>query len=202
MQIPFSTHPFDIPAIYSLWQKPFINQKLVPFIKNNLIIKSSKILELGCGPGSNTNLFHAKNYTGIDLNQSYINQAKKLYPEQNFIIANACKPEDVVLPYFDLIFSNSLFHHLSDEQLLELFSGASNLLSKDGSICIIDMVADTNSYLSKALVSLDRGKHPKTENRLRQIFQIYFSELEFVRYNLKMFGLDLWEMVYLRGSVK
>ena len=75
------------PAIYRLWQAPFANQKLAPVFRHNDITKVRRVLDVGCGPGTNTTHFANTEYLGIDFNERYIEDARQRY-KRAFVVAD------------------------------------------------------------------------------------------------------------------
>ncbi len=60
------------PLIYRLWMAPFAEKKFAPIIARNDMQRIRRVLDVGCGPGTNAAHFAAADYLGIDLNQQYI----------------------------------------------------------------------------------------------------------------------------------
>jgi|LakMenEpi03Aug12_release.lakeMendotaPanAssembly.Ray.scaffolds.fasta_scaffold4179607_1 hypothetical protein len=65
----------DLPAVYALWQAPFVAQKIGPFLAAGPAARTGRVLELGCGPGTNAHLFDPKRYVGIDLSPIFYDRA-------------------------------------------------------------------------------------------------------------------------------
>ena len=87
-------------------------------------------VDLGCGPATSTRIlgeqFAQANITGLDNSQPMIDEARKNYPEADYIVAdaNGWMPKTPV----DVIFSNAVFHWLPDHQKLLLrLAGALNV---------------------------------------------------------------------------
>lgn len=79
-----------------------------------------RILDLGCGTGTLTHLIQSReaNVTGIDASEEMISQARKSYPEMDFI----CLPAQNYHAdnTYDAIFSNAALHWMLDvEQTIE-----------------------------------------------------------------------------------
>ena len=86
-------------------------------------------VDLGCGPATSTRIlgeqFVEAKIIGLDNSQSMINEARKNYPDADYLVADATGwvPDNPV----DLIFSNAVFHWLPDhENLLSRLAGALN----------------------------------------------------------------------------
>ena len=69
------------------------------------------VLDIGCGRGDLISYLKKKKisikYTGLDINNKFIDIAKKLNPKNNFIFADFLKKD---LPNFDVIFISGLFN--------------------------------------------------------------------------------------------
>jgi trans-aconitate methyltransferase len=77
--------------------------------------RGERILDLGCGTGHLTHQIGLADaeVIGIDLSQSMIGEARRLYPELHFEIADAC---DFHLDRpFDAVFSNAAIHWMKDQ---------------------------------------------------------------------------------------
>ncbi len=96
--------------------------------------KSNKILDLGCGNGALTKRIAdmGKEVIGLDGSKEMLEIAKKQFPELTFIHADATnfKLEEKV----DTIFSNAVFHWISDQDKL-LDSVYNNLLPNGQLVC-------------------------------------------------------------------
>ncbi len=73
------------------------------------------ILDVGCGTGQSRQLYiaHARAYTGIDLSEEALVVARRKYPDNTWLRANACE-----LPFednrFDVVAFSSVLHHIPD----------------------------------------------------------------------------------------
>ena len=98
--------------------------------------KKNNILDLGCGDGTRLNLIdgRGKTLTGIDISNTAIKKAKKLYPKINFISGNIER-----LPFadgrFDLVYSAFVFEHLDKPEAV--IREVLRVLKKGGNLLII-----------------------------------------------------------------
>lgn len=98
--------------------------------------KDSKLLDIGCGTGRNTNYTNV-NITGIDISEEQIKQCNSKSNNKsnnNYIIADMCE-----LPFqdnsFDNIISIASFHHLSNEKRRkQALSEMYRVLKKNGRV--------------------------------------------------------------------
>src|SRR5260370_25127051 len=77
----------DHPLVYRLWMAPFAERKLGPFIARNDLSRVHSVLDVGCGPGTNTHHFAGVDYLGIDFNPAYIETARRRHSRQ-FLVAD------------------------------------------------------------------------------------------------------------------
>ncbi len=75
-------------------------------------LNNQKILDYGCGMGDFYKFLKRRGvdvkYTGVDINENFINVAKKKYPECNFMVMNV--DEDSLEGYYDYIFICGVFN--------------------------------------------------------------------------------------------
>ena len=111
-------------------------------VKNAIEITGlcGKILDVGCGPGTSTNilkeLLPKNTIFGIDINSDYINIAISQYPEINFknIDCYSTPFEDCC---FDSCFALNLFEVLAEP--VEALKEIKRITKRGGIICVIDV---------------------------------------------------------------
>ncbi|HXF97663.1 MAG TPA: class I SAM-dependent methyltransferase [Gaiellaceae bacterium] len=59
------------PTVYLAWQRPFASAKLAPVKRHNDFRRARRVLDVGCGPGTNAAEFAHADYLGIDVNHAY-----------------------------------------------------------------------------------------------------------------------------------
>jgi SAM-dependent methyltransferase len=194
-------HPLDLSWVYLAWQAPFVEQKLVPFRRRHPGLPFRRILDVGCGPGTNTGAFLRTNpnYLGIDLNPGYIAGAKRRFGDQYFMVGDASKIEIPEGERFDCIFINSMLHHMTDDQVRSLLKSTAGLLAPDGSVYIIDIYAPESNGLVRTLALADRGQYVRTLSKLRDTVQAELVTQYDETYTLHLGGIDLWAMAYFEG---
>ena len=136
-----STHDSNVPYISRKKTRMFYWKLLLDNIKkNNIDLRNKKILEVGCGTGTYTDLFINQNisqYVGIDLSPRMIEFAKKKnrlnsshFNKINFLVSSL---EDFSIKNpnrYDVIYSTSFLHHLLDVKLG--LKKIENMLKADG----------------------------------------------------------------------
>jgi len=186
-------------AVYSLWQAPFARQKFAPVLREANLATVRKVLDVGCGPGTNAALFSNNDYLGIDINPNYIESARKKY-NRNFLVADVTTYTDIPEVKFDFVLINSFLHHIDDAGVNAILSRLQSWLSDDGSIHILDLVYPPRSSVSQFLAKADRGKFPRRLEDWRSIFDRHLQIQVFEPYPLQGLGVTLWNMIYCKGK--
>ena len=188
-------------SAYRLWQAPFREQKLVPLQSHNDLRKVRAVLDVGCGPGTNTSHFDHADYVGLDANKRYIDYARRRYG-RTFIAVDLCSYLPTVEKRFDFILVNSFFHHVDDYNTLKILSTLRAMLSPDGYIHVLDLVLPEKPSIARMLAQCDRGNFPRSLEGWQGAFEEYFDTVIFEPYSLTALGIALWNMVYFKGRAK
>jgi len=193
-------HPLDLAPLYRLWQLPFVAQKVEAFRRRVVLEPATRVLDIGCGPGTNAKLFAGTDYVGIDRDLGYVRSACQRGLR---VIAGdaAALPIRSDRP-FDCVFVNSLLHHLDDGQALALLTSAATLVGPNGQLHVIDLVVPERRGIASALAHADRGEHPRTRSHLRSLLVRRFDLNVEEPFRLRLAGLPLWAMVYYRGTAR
>ncbi len=94
----------------------------------------SDVLEIGSGPGTDWEILSRDfNVTGSDFSQDFLNHLKKTYPKGRFVELDAVSLQTD--EKFDVIYSNKVMHHLTDDDLLQSVERQSKMLHDDGVVC-------------------------------------------------------------------
>ena len=187
------------PTAYRLWQSPFAEMKFQPVIKHNDMSKVRRVLDVGCGPGTNSLFFEDLDYLGLDINESYIEQASKRFGPK-FAVADVCTYEAEPENRFDFILLNSLLHHIDDPFTDRILEQLAKQLTPDGHIHILDLVLPENRSVARTLALSDRGDHPRPLEQWEPIFNRYYETVVFEPYPLAVGGVTLWNMIYFKGK--
>jgi len=191
-------HPMEHTLVYRLWQAPFAERKLAPLFRHNDRSRIRRVLDVGCGPGTNARHFLDHDYLGIDLNPAYIRDAERRFGPR-FRVADVTTMRLEPGQGWDCILVNSLLHHLPDDAVDRLLAHLATLLTPDGAVHILDLVLPERFSVARLLARLDRGDYPRPLAKWRELFARHFSLDVFEPYPLGVGGITLWSMVYGRG---
>jgi len=187
--------------VYRAWQAPFAGQKFLPVLAHNSMHNVRRVLDVACGPGTNTRFFANADYLGIDFNERYIDDARKRY-RRNFVVADVrnyiAAPED----RFDFVLVNSFLHHLDTNDTLAILTHLKSLLTQDGHIHMLELVLPEKASVARALAHWDRGRFARPLEEWRTLFESLFEPVVFEPYRLTGLGATLWNMVYFKGRLR
>src|SRR5215204_879708 len=96
-------------AVYRAWQAPFAARKFAPVQEHNDIDAVRRVLDVGCGPGTNARHFAHADYLGIDINPAYVESARRRYGRA-FEVHDVCRYEVADESRYDFVLVNSFLH--------------------------------------------------------------------------------------------
>lgn len=195
------TDILGFPAVYRLWQAPFAAAKLRPLRQQNDLGTVRRVLDVGCGPGTNSTVFSHTDYLGLDLNERYIELARRRY-RGRFKVADVRSYRAPAGEAYDFILLNSFLHHIDDENTDRILANMNSLLSDDGHVHILELVLPEQTSISRWLARHDRGKFPRPLERWKHIFSVHFDTVTLKPFPLGLGGITLWNMVYFKGRRK
>ena len=159
------------PFAYKLTHPKSIPIKLKKLIEPNFSLKDKKVLDFGCGTGTNARIFEPKDYTGVDIDLDRIELAQELNPKYNF---EQIKDEKIDLPdeSQDYIFICGVLHHISDEVINKYIKEFKRILKHKGSLLIFEP-ADFPEWKisSKLMILLDDGEYIRKEKEYFDLFK-------------------------------
>lgn len=191
----------ESPLVYRTWQAPFASAKLEPFLARVDLAHTRRVLDVGCGPGTNAPIFAGADYVGIDINPEYIRVASSRYPGR-WVVGDVT--DETVLPdqQFDCVFANSLMHHLDDRSVRSLLGRMARLTASGGRVHVLDLVLPATVSAGRVLAQLDRGRFARPVEQWRSLFSEHLREEHFQPYAFGLPFLPLWQMVYFIGVPK
>jgi SAM-dependent methyltransferase len=191
-------HPLDNSLAYRLWQRPFADRKLAPVLARNDMAKVRRVLDVGCGPGTNTAYFASADYLGIDMNPKYIADARARYGRE-FLVADVTQYEAPAGQAYDFILSNSFLHHVDTPGVRRILAHLATLLTPDGYLHLLDLVLPAEPSVGRLLARLDRGDHPRPLETWRDLIEEALEPVHVEPYALTGLGVPLWNMVYIKA---
>lgn len=188
----------EVPIVYRAWQAPFAGAKLRPFLQQVDTDRVRRVLDVGCGPGTNAPVFRSCDYVGVDVNPEYIATASRRHAGR-FVVGDVSTEEVLPAEHFDCVFVNSLMHHLDDGAVRGLLRRLARLTSDDGAVHILDLVLPEQPSAARLMARLDRGPFARPLEHWRRLFAEHLVEKHFEPYPLGIPGLPLWQMLYFVG---
>jgi trans-aconitate methyltransferase len=188
-------------AVYSLWQAPFATAKLAPLFAHNNIARARRVLDVGCGPGTNTALFAHAEYLGVDINPKYISYARRKY-KREFAVADVSSYDQSPADGYDLVLVNSFLHHLDTADCSRILQRLATWLSPDGYVHLLELVLPEDRSPSQFLARADRGKFVRPIAEWRKLFADHLAISVFEPYPMRVAGTTLWNMVYCKAKAE
>lgn len=187
------------PIVYRAWQGPFAERKLAPILRRDDLARAKRVLDVGCGPGTNAPHFIDADYLGLDVNPNYVASAARRH-RRRFIVADVTAFSATKEGKFDFVFMNSLLHHLETAAVRRLLAHLATLLTPEGHVHILDLVLPSKHLsIARILARADRGNYPRPLEEWRELFADELDVVEFEPYPLRGGGLTLWNMVYCKA---
>jgi trans-aconitate 2-methyltransferase len=154
------------------------------------------ILDIGCGPGNSTQVLYQRwpnaEITGVDNSPEMIEKARRDYPHQKWLLADASKLE--LDRAYDVVFSNAVLQWIPDHDLLipRFFA----IVNPKGSLAV-QVPANNESPVHKALLTVSsREKWSRFTSGSEK--QLTYRTAEYYYNILSPLSseLDLWEIIY------
>jgi SAM-dependent methyltransferase len=184
------------PSVYAAWQAPFASQKFAPVERQLAHRDVRRILDVGCGPGTNAPRFAGADYVGVDINERYLVIAREKF-RGRFIQADLQTAELSTLGTFDTIIVNSVLHHLPDDADSRIRMQIHNRLGPGGRAHLLELVIPEPRSLARMMARMDRGRYARRLAVWRAILDAHFEPVSVEPYAL---GGGLWAMVYYQGK--
>jgi ubiquinone/menaquinone biosynthesis C-methylase UbiE len=137
-----------------------------------------KVLDVACGPGAFSTLFHSENYWGVDINENYIRYAKRHY-RGDFRLMDA-RRLDFGEASFDEALVFGLLHHLSDEDATSVVHGLSRVLKPGGRALVIEDIPTESklNLVGHLLHWAENGHFIRSAEHYRRLLQGRFRLVE------------------------
>jgi ubiquinone/menaquinone biosynthesis C-methylase UbiE len=171
----------EIPVVFELQQKFCNDYENVTEEFSELLTPSGlRILDVGCSTGTCASQvidMKRQRYTGIELHPGYAATAAKRFPDGRFLQMDARSMtfED---GSFDLAMYVGVLHHMDDETARACLSETRRVLRPGGHLMVAEPVFTKDMWLSTMFLSMDRGKHIRTDDGYHALFGGYQLQRE------------------------
>lgn len=143
-------------------------------------VAGQRILDIGCGPADVLEFFPSVEYYGVDMSPEYIEAARARFGNRgNFLCMDAGEFAVSEPASFDIVMANGLLHHLTDDQVRNVFSIARTALKSNGYIVSFDgCFLPNQSIVVSTLLKMDRGKFIRKKERYIELAKEFFKNVE------------------------
>lgn len=185
--------------VYRLWMGPQIARKFAPIRAHNDLSAVRRVLDVGCGPGTNTSQFAAaSDYLGLDINPQYVADARRRH-RREFRAVDVTRYEVDASSRFDFILINSFLHHLPTPDVRQILAHLNGLLTEDGHVHMLELVMPNERSVARRLAKWDRGDYARPPGEWYELFSDAFGIDVFEPYAVSAGGVTLWNMIYCKG---
>jgi len=140
--------------------------------------KGIKILDIGCGPAHLLPWLPDADYTGVDISQHYIADARARFKAKGEFICGDVNSVAIPSAPYDVIIAMGLLHHLSNEEVVQLADRARQLLKPGGRLITVDGCYDPEqSRLARLALKNDRGDFVRNFSGYTQLVKPYFTSI-------------------------
>lgn len=118
--------------------------------------EGASFLDIGCGHGDLSTLARAKGYTytGFDISPDMIEEAKRKYPHENFIVLDGANFAQALDQQFDVILINMVFPALDQATQIEhILLEATRCLADTGTIYIGTIHPSFDPYMQYGIMN-------------------------------------------------
>ena len=159
--------------------------------------KGDKVLDFGCGIGSNSKLFHHNDYIGVEVDESRVLSSRLKYPKSKFEqIPFISTPSDKI-PFednsFDIVFISLCLHHIDSDTCKLLFKEFNRLLRANGKIIGIEPCIISEKYFSNIFMNIiDAGDYILPIEEYKKMYSSEAFQVKDIDI-VKTFGYHLWQ---------
>lgn len=188
---------FERTWVYRLIQAPWADEKFAPVRAHTDLAAVRRVLDVGCGPGTNAAHFGGADYLGVDINPGYIDYARRRWGRR-FEVADVTTLPEFAGP-FDFVLVNSFLHHVDDAAAARILAHVARLVAPEGFVHIVELVLPPRPSPARLLARLDRGRYARPLDAWRRLFEAALMPVVFEPFGLRGAGMTLWEMVYCKA---
>lgn len=134
--------------------------------------KDKNVLDLGCGYGKFLGVIGqvAKNVTGLDISQRWLDEAKRRYPNIKLVLGDALKTS-FNENFFDVIITIGLFEYVDRKIVMKEMN---RILKKNG-FCIISVPNKYSAFrtVGKFITKIPGGKSVTDEPSKKEMMRLF-----------------------------
>jgi SAM-dependent methyltransferase len=170
------------PRLYDLFQDAIGGNALRRrFIRNHVRAKAGdKIVDIGCGPAQILPWLPPVEYLGLDVNSACIASAERRYAGKGTFVVGDPRSlwDDPRFRNADIVMGLGILHHLDDDEALHCLRFAHGALKSGGRfVCFEACWVPGQGFLSRYIMSKDRGQNIRTEQMYRQLVGSVFKNV-------------------------
>jgi SAM-dependent methyltransferase len=179
------------PRVYRGWKRVIASDtKRREWIDRYIAAKDGdRVLDIGCGPGVILESLPRVQYTGVDVNEKYIAEARRRYGHRASFHAGRVTTMTAASASFEIVLALGLMHHLDDQEVAALCRIAHHALVEGGHLITLDgAYIGGQSPVARFLISRDRGRHIRSPDGYRTLVEAFFPKCEMhIRHDLNRF---------------
>jgi len=190
----------EVPLCYEAWSglvnRPKVDAVFALMAEAGADRARVRLLDVGCGPGTNAEHFAPEGYLGVDINPDYVAKASGKHPRHRFMHSDAAGM-DLADLCFDFILMNSFLHHVDDAAVVRVLGSVRAHLAAAGGVVIQEpLIPGAGNLPAHLLMRLDRGGYFRDRGHWLRLFEEAGYRLECERaYSIRLFGMHGWSMM-------
>ena len=182
--------------VYKNFIVPLQGKHTFDFV-SELYQKGDRVLDFGCGIGSNSKLFDAEDYIGVEVDASRVESARIKYPASQFEKIPFISSRDDKIPFkddsFDIIFISLCLHHIDSSTCKLLFKEFKRILNQNGKIVGIEPCILRNNYFSNVFMNVvDAGDYILSIEEYKKMYSSESFDIDHINI-VTTYGYHLWQ---------
>jgi SAM-dependent methyltransferase len=173
------------PAVYQTFQNVggFFSARVKSIAEYLPLKAGDRVIDIGCGPGYIVeHLPRGIKYTGFDIDQSYIDHARKKFSDRGTFECRLF--DEAVAKEFagaDYVTMNCVMHHIADDNLKRLLRNIRTVLRPGATLFVLEpCYRPGQTAFAKWMLDNDRGDYIRNEEGYRAILSKIFEEVRMI----------------------
>jgi len=144
--------------------------------------ESSRILDVGCGPGDLVPFVDSVDYIGYDISQRYIDAARAKYGDRASFLCGHVEELQSLEHSVDQAVAIGVLHHVPDDTAFELLTAVKNSLKPGGRFVALEPYLYAGQHwIARELIKRDRGQFVREENEYTELCRAVFDTVDVKR---------------------